>query len=291
MSFEGKEEQGYEISHFILGGEYFLLAVFAMVVWIHTLAEKQHPELQHPMKRKFLKSCFYFFLIIGCISRTVYFVLIVFVENGTVQVKHINLFTLINIPTLFFVTAETVVLIAWTRLFYKLSNKKPHFLLKLPSVVFINAVLYFICFFFLLIDVLVYPEQATNTSNTIDGAASTTWAESVVTSCIGVCYLLLSLLFFLYGIRVYLFYRANVTQRIDLNLKVSVLAIFVPVMYFFRIPVIVGSLFYSFSGNLWWFDLPYYSIFELLPLLLLLIVLKYRGHRAYNLTKSTLNYP
>jgi hypothetical protein len=45
MSFEGKEEQGYEISHFILGGEYFLLAVFATVVWIHTLAEKQHPEV------------------------------------------------------------------------------------------------------------------------------------------------------------------------------------------------------------------------------------------------------
>jgi hypothetical protein len=39
--FTGYEETGYQVTHYILAGLYFLLAIVAFVVWVHSIVMKE----------------------------------------------------------------------------------------------------------------------------------------------------------------------------------------------------------------------------------------------------------
>lgn len=265
----------YDASHWLLALFYGILS---LVVFSGLVRLRYHRDSEKKY-RFWLNLMFYVCVLSGAISRLLYFLAIVAFKEDWWEFDHLLLFTLIDLPTLFFLTAYSIVLYYWADLYHS----------KVQSVVFtsevllslgvlINAVAYVVCLALIWIDLFVYHEDAFNKSNAVDGAQSETWAEMLVNLVIAAFYFLFSVTYLLYGWQAVVLYRevpVVTPERKAVLRRLMMMVSVIPICFIIRTPITIIGMFYSFSA-LWWFDLPYYSALEIAPLLIMMYVLLYK---------------
>lgn len=267
-------EPGYDVTHWALSFLYLALAVVVLFGMLRLRLSAARQALRFG-----LNLCFYLCVFVGAICRFFYFIAIVGFREDWWSADHLALFALIDVPTLFFLTAYSIVLFYWADLYHSKRQSRIFSTDVLLGIgIAVNTIAYVLCLVFLWIDVFVFTNQAGVSSRDIDGAATLTWAEQGVNIIITLFYVAFSIAYLVYGWQAVSLFRevpAVTPERRAVLRRLILMVTTIPLCFFIRTPITFIGMFWSFS-SLWWFDLPYYGLLEILPLLIMMYVLLYR---------------
>lgn len=269
------EDADNAITHWVLCGCYGVLLLVFLYGLLRLLASRWRSRL-----RFILNIMFYGLVIVGAITRIAYFALIVAVREDWVDVDHVLLYALIDVPTLFFLTSYSIILFYWAELYHSKRKSKVFTEERLLIIcLLVNALAYMIVATLLWIDLFIYSDDAEDENSSIDGAEPLNWAEININAIITAFYVTFSIAYLVYGWKAVSLFKqvpAVTPERRAVLRRLTVMVVVVPICFILRAPVAVIGSFWSFSGHWDWFDLPYYSLLEIVPLLVMMYVLMYK---------------
>eukprot|EP01087_Luapelamoeba_hula_P011024 TRINITY_DN2960_c0_g1_i1.p1 TRINITY_DN2960_c0_g1~~TRINITY_DN2960_c0_g1_i1.p1 ORF type:complete len:306 (+),score=44.15 TRINITY_DN2960_c0_g1_i1:159-1076(+) len=252
----------YDIVHVALAGMYVPVFVVSLVLFLRFLAKPQltWQRLFHPV------------LMTGAAMRIAFFVLQALIrENqaGKFSNSANNIFNVF--PSFLFFTAYLIVLWLWVDIYHKNPLTVCGLPVLQPLFWFLSSIMYVI-----LTVLLVLVGVLSNDQDNIDSVAATDPTEKILMVYLAAAYLVTSLGYLIYGVAIYRRLSANTTTfdrtRWKIVRRVLVLTSLVVICFSLRAALVTADAFYGLSRR-WWFDGVYFTVLEIAPLLLMMVIL------------------
>jgi len=210
---------------------------------------------------------------LGCAFRITSFILFILIQENLITVNGSFLYLTSSLPSFLFLTFYSAALVISVGLFQISTTTKPANMKKLSLIVKLaNAFLYLILAVLFALDFSVFPDEVISVN-----APTSVFQKTIQFIIVGM-YLLASVLFFIYVSRLYMnhyhtnFKDANINEdQIQLKKKSSILVFVSCVCFLIRSVLTCLTIFYP-GAQLWWKDLAYYLLLEIIPLSLLLYI-------------------
>ncbi|EGC38379.1 hypothetical protein DICPUDRAFT_45904 [Dictyostelium purpureum] len=259
----------FDYSHIALIFLYVLLSVFSIVSYIRSTT-----------KETLFTICFHLILLVASLFRAVSFLLFIINEE---RVKYIdgNLLFLTNeLPSFFYLTFFSMSLILSVEIFQGSLVVKAVNMEKLKIVVEVsNVVLYIILAVLFTLDFVLFPDE----SASVDQPSSV--FQIIIQVVVSFIYLSTSIGFFVFLLKTYYehydskFADALKTQEsVQFKKKSNSIIFFTFLCFLVRSIMTCLSIFLAL--NFWLRDLIYYSIFEILPISLLMYIINDMAQKA-----------
>eukprot|EP01095_Lingulamoeba_sp_RSL-Kostka_P000658 TRINITY_DN1093_c0_g3_i2.p1 TRINITY_DN1093_c0_g3~~TRINITY_DN1093_c0_g3_i2.p1 ORF type:complete len:353 (-),score=17.43 TRINITY_DN1093_c0_g3_i2:2-1060(-) len=269
----------FNVSHLILAFFYFLLLCYGTYdVIMKIRAFKKKKRKKHKYRPFIVILLFGGSIFLGSLFRIIYFSgQAINYSREFKNTYHFYIFTLIDFPTAFYLSTYTILLLFWIRIYYlEKRNFNDRDLFVLICWI-INVIIYGLFLFCLLVDFFIYNKSyGDEKSESYFGTQSVSWPEQLVTSFIGFCYFLFSICFLFFGVPLYRGVQglSMLPQQKRVERSFRIIAIFIPICFLLRTPVLIISLYTPLSNDFWWFDILYYSLLEVLPMGLVILCLQ-----------------
>jgi len=268
----------YTITHFILGVFYGIIFVLC-IIWRPTASKSDAQR-----KNRFWRDLFTFLLLNGALIRGIWQVSQPFWYS-----YYINLPPTINIyfnviPSFFFMGNYLLILFFWMEVYYSYGTN----LVDLKNwFMTIFGFVFLIITFLILFDIWYYPVPRHQKVPRFNES----FTRHFMINFLGCCYLIISVCFLYYGIRLYWRFR-KVKQRELIHRVRSIILPRVKILtslcwscFILRSALVIWNAtadFYSVTGQVdpwpddwyWWIDIVYYTLLELMPLFFMLLIFK-----------------
>jgi len=262
VALEKYQNWKYDVVHFVLSGLYLILFLICFTIVVR-LVSKGNWNLRW---QKF----FHPVLMLGCLIRATFFILQPFLMENVIKVSNQTNVVLNTFPSFLFFSNYLIILFLWAEIYHYahdasrvgIERLKPIFLIMTLSMYSVVALLY-------ALDYLIYKRDY----------KSVAWTTNLIEGCIYIfgvsIYAFTSIGFILYGIGI----RFKVssmpvytTTRRQVLRKVQTISMLVSLAFITRSAIIALGVFYNLSSY-WWFDGVYFSVLELVPLVMMLNIL------------------
>jgi len=273
----------FTVTHFIMGIFYGIVFVLCVKWRIRPYNENEPP------KNRFWRDWFTFLLLNGALTRGIWSVSQPFWYSGYITwPSTINIYFNV-IPSFLFMGNYLLILFFWMEVYYSYGTNmvdlKNFFIVLFGSMCLFLTVL-------ILFDIWFYPVPAFFSERVPRFNKSV--SRLLMINFVGACYVVISISFLYYGIRLY--WRFRSVQQRELIHKVR--AVILP-----RVKILTGlcwscfiirgalviwnatSDFFSTNGKgwpdeiFWWVDFIYYSLLEIMPLFFMLLIFKSPGEK------------
>jgi len=260
---------GYEITHLALTVVYGSFCVICIANMI----------LKWKQNTLHWNNLFYLLLCVGCTTRGVYMISQYLIEESSTirNIPDLNAIenVLNSIPSFIFFSAYLIILFRWAIIYH---NSYEMSFIKFAHVkvlfYFINMFMYTVVFTLYFLDAAVFPG-----GTEYCGFVTSTVVEQITYGFCAVMYLLTSLGFVLYTVRItrkfrYLPSRNNAKE--DVSVRLQRFTILVLIVFCARAILILYTNFWytDFSLDYWYVDVLYYLLLEIIPLGLMFVILK-----------------
>jgi len=254
----------YDISHFVLSALYIVVIVLA-ILW---RIRKAH--------QNYWQKFFAIFLLTGAVSRLVFFAIQPFVYEGAVPRLDPKLNIYLNtIPTFPILSCYVVVLFLWAELYHSDSDSPPN---TRKYFGFVMSAIYFVLVALIVCDFILMPVLPQEKI-----PLATTLLETIIFTYTGALYIAVSIGFALYGYRFYVRFSDVPSLmgvvKFELLPRVKLLASLCVVIFTIRGACVIWDTYSPWPAEWWWVDLVYYTLLEVVPIILMLRILKAKLRR------------
>jgi len=254
----------YDVSHFVLACEYIVLIFFPCAALYR--APQKWPLTP--------QIWFYLCFIFGSIGRMTFFIMSPFVYEGNLVIPLTPRLLWNTLPSFFYLTGFSIVLALWAEIYHNPKGRRAGEsftidLMYMPLILF-NSVLYIVAsiFYTTIFIVIGFTGDETQTVPTNNTSRLPFFQITFV-------YFVLGILFAIYGYLIVRQLRGNLS-RTSLMWKVGVIASICAVAFEVRGAITIFTSFIPeqyMSEDLWFIDIVYYTLLEVLPLSCMLLIL------------------
>lgn len=265
----------YDIAHLVLAALYFILLCYAASILLKLLCGRA-------ALIRWQKS-FMIISLCGCIGRVAYFALAIPMRESKLAMPSHVMFVLNSAPAFLFFICYLIVLFVWIELFHTMNKtdlKDPSFKIRTMRPVFMTiVVLIWLTVFILYVLDFTYFD-----SHPLEVSVSTNLAEMTIIAFVALLYFVTAFAFLVYGTRFYAELRrtgAKVftvqSRRQRIVLEVQIITMVFTLCFLVRGGLTIWQIFTSEALSAVWFsDLLYFGMLELLPMTMLVVILRPR---------------
>jgi len=259
----------YDVVHFVLAFLYMVLFIVSLGVVIRLIRQNNFSarwqKFFHPL------------LLSGCFARVVFFLLQPFIMEGVMKVDNRLNFFMNTLSSFFFFSDYLIILFLWAEIYHnahainhvQIEKLRPIFLALTFAMYCVVAVLYAVDF------IHMKPDYSTVSNNA-------NYIEVAVSLFCTAIYLLTSIGFLVYGLRIYYKFQsvpAATKSRNQVLRRIQIITLLVTSCFIVRIGIIIWGATTNLSAH-WWFDGLYFTFLELVPLFLMLYTLHGDSRRS-----------
>eukprot|EP01091_Cochliopodium_minus_P013185 TRINITY_DN4183_c0_g1_i2.p1 TRINITY_DN4183_c0_g1~~TRINITY_DN4183_c0_g1_i2.p1 ORF type:complete len:291 (-),score=26.49 TRINITY_DN4183_c0_g1_i2:47-919(-) len=278
--------QIYDYTHFYLAGLYFLLFVIDSIIFLRS-------SWKGNLKENW-KKFFHIFLLSGCSLRCGFFYLQPFVREGYIQLVNRENSILNLFPSYFFFSNYLIILVLWAEIIYYPENtigQKPTINKFRNHLIFFQVLMYI----FAIVLFLLYFTISSNSS--INVPYDATIYEILTSAFIGVIYVTFCFCYLFFGVKSVNYLHSNMDkakgkekEKISHVIrKVLSIVCLISSCFFLRSILVFENMWINFSA-IPYFDAVYYTVMEVVPLLLMLLILNWRHYDSQSKTSNERSY-
>jgi hypothetical protein len=251
-----------DTTHFLLSCVYILVAILtAYLRFGH----------KTPSNRVVWQYTFSIALLLGIATRAVFFYIVPFNSAKLINIPNKANFVLGTLPPFLFLSCYMLILFLWAEIYHDVSAELQ---IRMQHIYFgIQAVLYGLVAILFIVDIFTTKSEYKAQVEIVSGP------EIAVMVIDATLYIVTALAFLVYGIGFYYkFTRVNrallVKMRHTILPKVKYFTALCSLCFLVRGGLTLSNAVSNWPMNFWWFDLGYYGLLEIVPIILMLFILR-----------------
>lgn len=254
-----------DISHLVLGALYLIV-----------LGASIYMRLQKTQNLRLLwQITFFIGLVAGILMRAVWCFLQPFVLEEMIAVPNLVNLLMQTIPSFLFFSCYLIILFLWAEIYHTIHSPGSVDILRLRPIYFgTQGFMYAVVIVLELVDRFAYPNMGPCPKPDIH-----TPMQRAIWFFDASLYLISALGFLIYGGRFYFTFSRDrkpllAKMRNTVLPKVKYLTIMLSICFLIRGGMTLSNGITNWTNSLWWIDLVYYAVLEVLPIVLMLLILR-----------------